>query len=614
MPESGEIVRSRQSLCVIALTVALVVITLGLAVPVERRVHVRWTESATPANRIHAEEALSLEARERREERTWSYELADDSTANIARLLAHPLVEDTHHIDRARLTLAPEIPTARASIRRMYEHRFISTVAAWWHTLAAIFGGIALVLAWPSVRASSTSDPTRVTLAGILVASLLLRLVLIFSGGQFYWPDESRYQQTRELVAALVEHGPAAAFKEALEEPAHLLFKIIGMGPAAVEYLRGEDARIAACFFALFSVVNVWLVVRIARWLEADRVESLLAGTLFALAGSLLYYARHLVPYDLAMTFGLLATYAGTARAATWRSSIACGLWAACAFLTYAGYWTLGAAACLIHVLQAPTVRDGARRALLTVVGLASVLGIVVLVCAAVGAPVVENFLAFAKTVTQGSYDEGWRLPLEYLWHTEHFLFVGWLGALAWCLYNWRVWLPVRTVRAGIIGIAVIYGALVLGSVVLNVFVVYGRLARQLVPFFCLITASVLVSLWVARRRLALGAVMAGLLIQAGLNFRGPLMQQFPREFARSGEIRAERAGVCETKGVYTHHLQEVSAFTMPDGYTEMVTARHPLQFPPYQYEGFTAAQRQALRSADIRMRMVIPANGTGGC
>jgi hypothetical protein len=31
----------------------------------------------------------------------------------------------------------------------------------------------------------------------------------------------------------------------------------------------------------------------------------------------------------------------------------------------------------------------------------------------------------------------------------------------------------------------------------------------------------------------------------------------------------------------------------------------HPLQFLPYQYEGYTPAERAALRAIDIRMRLV---------
>jgi hypothetical protein len=603
--------RTRIRLSVIATAMALVAVCLGLAVPAPRRIHVRWAAAATSAERVRAEQELRLTGRDSMKQRTWSYELSDDSSANIARLVAHPLVEDTHNVDRERLTLAPELPAVRASVRRMYQHRLVRAATRWWPAVAALLFVTALGLAWPVVRTTFGSDPRHGLLAGLLAVSLLLRFVLIFSGGQFYWPDEGRYQEVRESVAALAARDRAAATK-AFEEPAHVLFKALAAVPAGVELLRGEDSRIPACVFGIFSVVNIWLVVKIARRLDAGRDESLLAGTLFAACSSSLYYSRHVLPYDLAMTFDLLAIHAGTARKGSWRSSLACGLWAACAFLTYAGYWTLGGAACVIHVLDAPGLRNGARRSVLAALALATTLGIVMLIYTWFEMPLVQSLLAFAGTVTQGNPGEGWRLPLEYLWHAEHLLLVLWLAALAWCMYDWRFQPPKRTVKAGVAGIAFVYGALVICSVGLNVFVVYGRLARQLIPFLCLITATVLMNgterAVIRARTVAL--IMAATIIQAAVNFSTPLTQQFPAEFTRRGEAIAERAGIYEPVTAFMHHINGApEPFTTPPGYRELAAARHPLQFLPYQYEGFTPREREALRSADIRMRVLVPAN-----
>jgi hypothetical protein len=604
-------IRTRIRLSVIAAAMAVVVVCLGLAVPAPRRIHVRWAAAATSAERVRAEQELKLTARDAMEQRTWSYELSDDSSANIARLVAHPLVEDTHNVDRERLTLAPELPAVRASVRRMYQHRLIRAATRWWPAVAALLFVTALGLVSRVARTTFGSDPTHGLLAALLTLSGLLRFVLIFSGGQFYWPDEGRYQEVRESVAALAAHDRAAAIK-AFEEPAHVLFKALAAVPAGVELLRGEDPRIPACVFGVFSVVNIWLVVKIARRLDAGRYESLLAATLFAASSSFVYYSRHVLPYDLAMTFGLLSLHAGTARNGSWCSSLCCGLWAACAFLTYAGYWTLGGAACVIHVLDAPGLRNGARRAVLAGVALGGALGIVMLIYTWFEMPLVQNLLAFAGTVTQGIPGEGWRLPLEYLWHAEHLLLVLWLATLAWCIYDWRFQPPERTVKAGVVGIAFVYGALAICSVALNVFVVYGRLARQLVPFFCLITATVLMNCTqrAAIRARIVALIAAATIIQAAVNFSAPLTQQFPAEFKRRGEAIAERAGVYEPIAVYTHHINGApEPFTMPPGYRELAAARHPLQFLPYQYEGFTPREREALRSADIRMRVLVPAN-----
>lgn len=140
----------------------------------------------------------------------------------------------------------------------------------------------------------------------ILSVSLLLRMLLVFSGGQYYWPDEEgRYDNARAIVEARTSGQFGDAFRRL--DDADPLFRIIATVPAAIEFAAGQDARIPAMFFAVWSALNIWLLGRIARRLGASQVEALLAAGLLALSSSFLYYARHLMPYDVAMTFGLLA-------------------------------------------------------------------------------------------------------------------------------------------------------------------------------------------------------------------------------------------------------------------------------------------------------------------
>jgi hypothetical protein len=46
----------------------------------------------------------------------------------------------------------------------------------------------------------------------------------------------------------------------------------------------------------------------------------------------------------------------------------------------------------------------------------------------------------------------------------------------------------------------------------------------------------------------------------------------------------------------------------VPPGYREIASERHPLEFLPYQYEGYSPQERRVLRTADIRMRAFVPA------
>jgi hypothetical protein len=148
--------------------------------------------------------------------------------------------------------------------------------------------------------------------------------------------------------------------------------------------------------------------------------------------------------------------------------------------------------------------------------------------------------------------------------------------------------------------------------VVLDAFMVYGRLARQLVPFFCLLTAAVIVRAWQSRpehQRGALALVFALVLaIQATVNFSPALRQVFPREFVPTAEAAAADAGAREAVIVYARHIYPIpEPFTMTPGSVVVAEAAHPLQYLPYQYEGFTPAQRERLRATDIRMRAILP-------
>ena len=64
---------------------------------------------------------------------------------------------------------------------------------------------------------------------------------------------------------------------------------------------------------------------------------------LLGLCSTFLYYSRHILPYDTAMAFGLLALFAGLRTPLRAVDSVACGFLAASAFLTYNGCWTLAA-------------------------------------------------------------------------------------------------------------------------------------------------------------------------------------------------------------------------------------------------------------------------------
>jgi hypothetical protein len=224
--------------------------------------------------------------------------------------------------------------------------------------------------------------------------------------------------------------------------------------------------------------------------------------------------------------------------------------------------------------------------------------------------PLLPQFLDFASTITHGAFSEGWSLPFAFLWHAEHFLFVFWLAAAIYAL--WRLWKGERTslIIFGLVGIAFVYANLVLFSVVLEKFVVYGRLARQLVPFLCLLAALLIESIWVAgtRGRRAAMLLLAVLVIQAGLNFYPPLVQMFPADFRQA--VRPIRLTLApdEFRFLNVHFIHPFTLADEPElrPHEVVLASPHPLEYLPFQYQGYTPEKRAYLRSADITMKFIV--------
>jgi len=98
--------------------------------------------------------------------------------------------------------------------------------------------------------------------------------------------------------------------------------------------------------------------------------------------------------------------------------------------------------------------------------------------------------------------------------------------------------------------------------------------------------------------------VVLGVAAEAAINFRVPLGQEFPTEFI----ARIERWYPKPRVFINARHLfPGPEPMDVPDGYREVASAPHPLEFLPYQYEGYADSERRLLRSSDIRMRAFVP-------
>ena len=464
----------------------------------------------------------------------------------------------------------------------------------------------------------------------------MLRLVIVVQGGQLYWPDERLYTQVLDIFD-LNASNPFGVLRSLLGSQEHLGFTLISAVPAGIQHALGHALSrsdnglmiLPGVLLSQISVIAIGLTYAIARRAGRDRTEALIAAALMASATTMFYYARHLLRYDSAMALALLALWCvfGSSR----RDSLLCGAAASAALITYNGYWLIAGVPILAHVYKGPWApRSVLRRGLFAGAGFL-LLPLAIMACQlATGAPLlVSGMRRLAGTVTDGYAPEGFSVTWAYLWNAEHWLLLLWLAAALFVVFDRGAWSSQRrhTATLWVASATCIYLGLAVSSALLHVFVVMGRQSRQLVPFFCLATAAVIAELFERRpwKGWVVGVCVAALVGQAAWNQRRPLQQRFPRDVV--AEITAkygalDRASSLEGPPLTSDHVASrwmlVNAqhlyhprapMALPPGVVVM-RFPHPLEFLPYQYEGFEPMERQVLRNNDISMRLIDIAAG----
>lgn len=478
-------------------------------------------------------------------------------------------------------------------------------------------------------------------LLALLSFSFLLRVALALSGGQRFFPDENRYLRCFILLRHLERAEWTAAIDEILANPDHTGFLAVGLFPATVQRLAlaalgmpqarpsvDATAWLPALVLSLFSVACIGLVDAISRRAGARAREGLLAAFLMACSTSMLVYSRHLLPYDAALALALLAVWLGLVERPTRKRSLLVGLVAGCAFMTYNGYWLIALAALGLHSLyRASSPFDSARRAALAGFGVAALPALLTALSTARGQGLyVRKLLRFSRgAATQADFSEGWSLPWEYLWHAEHGLLLA-LAAGAGAV----LWLTARRdgdARArGLLFLGAAAGMYAVMVLLANGFErigTFGRLSRSLMPLLCLAAACAGARLLAVSRSLAWARALGlALSVQAAYNFAVPFRQRFPREVARELELVFGELG----RDTTVHVDASPEERPLPDARYVLLNARylypahgpkaapegrvlfrtpHPMEFLPYQYEGYVPVERALLRSTDISIRLI---------
>ena len=350
-------------------------------------------------------------------------------------------------------------------------------------------------------------------LALLMLIAYGLRLLLIVNGGQLYHPDELRYYRSVEAAKHIFNGDFKNAIKTLLKYEFHQGIAVAKLVPALfhrfIHNLNHDDNllwkdlwhtppqnfRLPALIFALPSVICVGMLYLIQRQAGANDAEALLSAFLLAASQSFFFFAKHLLPYDIAILIGLIAIYAAfRLHARRLINALFVGWLAFLVFWIYNGYVTLAITIGILYcVLLAADMRDALRRALGMATGaLLFFLPIVAFNRVFLEENVILQMMTFSETVNHGAFSEGAIFPFLYFRDVEGAMSIVWIVGLA--LAAWRIpsQRPSSDRRRAWLWFACLLSLYLTMSVLstgLQLFVVYGRVVRSLVPFIAMVCA-----------------------------------------------------------------------------------------------------------------------------
>jgi len=472
---------------------------------------------------------------------------------------------------------------------------------------------------------AATPYLVRLRIAGWLRAHALLWLIILGIGvyrialtpvGQDYFPDEARQHNSENMLDFMVHGDWAGAAWWLFSTQGRPGAVLIGLIPAAIQRWTGMNAVVVSQFNVVVSLVIVWLVYRILLTF-AERWQAIAGTALFTLIHANSIYIRHLLPYDWALMFFLLACWIALRRKPMRLSmaqvaliSLLCGF----GFSIYPGYYPLiGIMGLLIIIFN----RRYVATLLVFATGMIAVQLIYVGLSPVARLSYVDLLRAFASTINQGDYTDSYAFAVSYLVDSE-----GVFGAALLVLFGVSVLLAIRRhdldarVRGLIILTLLAYLAYATLVFVFHAAVYYGRLIHAYVPFILIGSVLALTTLPPRYTRLVWGGILAlgaaSLIVNAAIYL--PL--QYPnmvrtRLFADYPDLKAcelitnidwklAATGGCDVMGVNVRFLwpgmDTKMAFEPPPNWEALYLTNHPANYWPYQYEGYTRQERNDIR------------------
>ena len=485
-------------------------------------------------------------------------------------------------------------------------------------------------------------------LTAIYRFSLLGRGALAFVDETFYFTSVKALQSlsvgdvrgaisdismSRGRNGAAIIQMPVAALQAI---PAHF-----GVAPSNLRSLL-----IPTACNVIVTLVSLFLVFRIGVILSGDENAALAGATAYAFLVNSNVYLRHLLPYDWALSVGLIALWLSLTRPRTNVLAVVTGALTGVVLTIYTGYYSLcgvlGVAILWETWESAASRRQAVRFAVLFALSSAAVVLAMELLFRAGGLSYIVSLRGVRRDIVFTSYDDGWVFLANYLLDVERSS--GLVLVLGSFVYAWQLALRIRRgvlrpIDRLMLPALVAWALQATSSIHLNAIPLFGRLIHPWMPFLVWMLADALTYARERQRRNAYAGVLAAVAISWAATAWQYVPLHYPSDvlyamgidttklppdrklcelypgtsYASPGPInRATNAPyIDDTSYVLLNFCQALPEVPrprerapIPANATRLFDGPHWMSFPAYAYEGLIKADREAMRRENYRLQV----------
>ncbi len=498
----------------------------------------------------------------------------------------------------------------------------------------------------------------------LLLCTVVLSKLFVLGKGYLSFPDEYRHFAAQDAVEAIRNGNVNNAAKKLFEVQGRPGLVIAGILPASFQVfwanlsLTSYNSASSAWFIYIYNFLIfigiIYYLYRITVLLCFPKEYSLFSIILYASTLNSYIYLRHVLPYDTSLLFGLMAFYLllfyreNNKKTILFKASLALSF----SFLIYPGYFPLVFVffiCWLLIIFKMKASFFGLLKNGISVLFVFFIpLGLIELLSLIQNTSYFTDAGALSKTITQGSFEEGFTFLFKYLWQVESgigLIYILGITTIIMLIVVLKIEKKdISEVRCFFISLLLGFLIYALMVVVFHKMVFYARILHQFIPFLSICVSwaflTVIKKMSSDSIQLVNFSFWSGLmvfLISLPLFF-SYLKIQYPDNFAQSSlrQIVNRNCKIqyhCEwTSNLprYANHnvhssnpsmtlifvnLCYPTAINNDDGWEIykpkederlLLTSRHFMDFPAYWFEGAGIKQRERLRKHPLFLKLYI--------